>query len=165
MQRYETRLLAYIHRLINAPTEDAEDILQEVFIKTYENLNDFDTSLRFSSWIYRITHNHTISFYRKFKNQPSTLSTGESQTFFENLRDDTDIPNQINQKLNSKKIATLLQKLDKKYHTVLILRYLEGKDYSEISDILKKPMGTVATLLNRAKSHFKKILITNGHDG
>ncbi|PIZ73055.1 hypothetical protein COY06_05820, partial [Candidatus Peregrinibacteria bacterium CG_4_10_14_0_2_um_filter_41_8] len=65
MQRYEGRLLAYINRLINVSNGEAEDILQEVFIKTYQNLNGFDLNLKFSTWVYRITYNQVISFFRK----------------------------------------------------------------------------------------------------
>ena len=54
-------------------------------------------------------------------------------------------------------IKKALEALPLKYREVLILRYFEDRDYKEISDILRKPPGTVATLLNRAKSKFKKI--------
>ena len=50
----------------------------------------------------------------------------------------------------------ILQLLPEKYRNILVLRFLEDKDYQEISEILKKPMGTVSILLNRAKKHFKK---------
>jgi len=51
----------------------------------------------------------------------------------------------------------MLNKLDDKYKEVLVLKFLEEKDYKEISDILQKPLGTVATLINRAKKQFKSI--------
>jgi RNA polymerase sigma-70 factor (ECF subfamily) len=52
--------------------------------------------------------------------------------------------------------------MDNKYREVLVLRFLEGKDYSEISDILEKPMGTVATLINRAKKNFQSSIEKQG---
>ena len=58
-------------------------------------------------------------------------------------------------------MSKLLAKLDKKYSDVLILKFLEDKDYKEISNILQKPSGTIATLLNRAKAKFKDILKTH----
>jgi len=58
----------------------------------------------------------------------------------------------------SQKVAQVLEELDDKYQEVLILKYLEDKNYQEISDILKKPMGTIATLLSRAKQQFKKVV-------
>jgi len=74
MKRYEKRLLSYILHISNFLSGDAEDVLQEVFIKTYKNLRAFDKSLKFSSWIYRIAHNETISEYRRKKASATTIS-------------------------------------------------------------------------------------------
>ena len=63
--RYEDKLLHYIMRISKFRKEDAGDILQDVFVKTYYNLNDFDEKLKFSSWIYRIAHNQAVSEIRK----------------------------------------------------------------------------------------------------
>jgi len=65
VQKYEKPLLRYLLRISNVSLEEAEDLLQEIFIKVYQNLWDFDESLKFSSWIYRIAHNETISAWRK----------------------------------------------------------------------------------------------------
>ncbi len=156
IKRYEEKLLRYITRISNSNREDAEDILQEVFIKTYQNLNDFDLSLKFSSWIYRICHNRVISNYRKTKNNPKIISMDSDNIFLKNLATDLDLNEEINRRDIKNKFNRVLAKLDKKYREVLILRLLEEKDYKEISDILKKPMGTVATLISRAKKQFKK---------
>ncbi len=72
-----------------------------------------------------------------------------------NIIADFDINQSIDADLLSQDINRMLNKLDKKYQEVLILKFLEGKSYKEISDILKKPMGTVATLVNRAKKQFR----------
>jgi RNA polymerase sigma-70 factor, ECF subfamily len=140
---------------------DAEDILQEVFIKTYENLNDFDQDLKFSSWIYRITYNHSISYYRKNKAKMQTLSLEDNEILLEKLRSEFNLTESVDQKMLKEKVKELLSQLDKKYRDVLILKYLEDKDYTEISNILRKPMGTIATLLNRAKDKFREILKNN----
>lgn len=159
MKKYETQLLVYIKRLTNIDTADAEDLLQEIFIKTYQNLNGFDQSLKFSSWIYRITHNHTISSFRKNKNAQKNISLEDNEELFKRLTDNTDLKTELDQKFQKEKIANTLSKLDLKYRDVLILKYLEDKDYNEISNILQKPAGTIATLLNRAKTKFKDLLI------
>ena len=70
VDRYKGKLMNYIRRLTNINDDDAEDILQEVFIKVYLNLNDFNADLKFSSWIYRITHNQVISNHRRLKARP-----------------------------------------------------------------------------------------------
>ncbi len=161
MKRYERKLFAYIMRLGKVTTEEAEDILQEVFIKTYQNLNSFDPDLKFSSWIYRITYNHSISSFRKRKSRPQTLSSEDSEKVFECLKSELDIQDDLHRKFENKKLKKILDKLEKKYRDVLILKFLEDKNYKEISDILRKPMGTVATLINRAKSKFRKLLLKN----
>ena len=63
--RYESRLFRYIKRIALVNDEQAHDILQEAFIKIWRNLNEFDQSLKLSSWIYRIVHNETVSCWRK----------------------------------------------------------------------------------------------------
>jgi len=66
-QRYEAELLRYIFRVGSLDEEEAQDILQESFIKIWRNLNEFDSSMKLSSWLYRIVHNETISHIRKKK--------------------------------------------------------------------------------------------------
>jgi RNA polymerase sigma-70 factor (ECF subfamily) len=158
MRRYEAKLLAYIKRISNFSHDEAEDILQEVFIKIYENLNDFDKDLKFSSWAYRITHNEVISHYRKAKARPQNLPFNINDKVLANLSSDLDIKREIEAGYLRKAINKILANLDIKYREVLVLKFLEEKSYKEISDILKKPMGTVATLINRAKGEFKQEL-------
>lgn len=159
VRRYEEKLSRYMTRISNLDKDGVEDILQEVFIKVYKNLNGFDTSLKFSSWIYRITHNEVISNYRKFKNKTTAIRfDSEGGEFIKNIADDWDLEKELNLKDLKMDIGLILEKMNLKYREVLILRFLEEKSYSEISDILKKPEGTVATLLNRAKKQFLEIL-------
>lgn len=161
MNRYEARLLRYIKRTVNVSDADAEDILQEVFIKSYQNLNSFDTSLKFSSWMYRITYNHCISYFRKHKKDMQVISSEDNMTLVTGLASDLDVGEDIAQKINQELLISIMRKMDSKYRTVLILKYLEEKDYKEISDIMKIPMGTVATYVNRAKKQLKKLLISH----
>jgi len=161
MKKYEKKLLYYIKRLSNISQEDAEDLLQEIFIKTYENLNDYNPKYQFSTWIYRITYNHVISHFRKTKARPQLLSSEDNLILVEKIASDFNIPKDLDKKYTEKAIKRLLKKLDKKYRDVLILKFLEEKDYKQIAYILKRPMGTVATLLNRAKKKFKEILEAN----
>ena len=158
IDRYEKKLLRYIIRMTALPYEDAEDILQEVFLKIYKNLNDFDLGLSFSSWAYRITHNEAINHAKKIRrHQTVALETDDDDavSLINILRSDEDVHNDFVVKELGKNVRTILFALPEKYREVLVLRYLEDKDYNEISDILKKPMGTVATLINRAKAQFE----------
>jgi len=151
MKRYEQKLMRYIKRISGVSQEDAEDILQEVFIKVYQNLNDFDNYLKFSSWIYRITHNHAISVFRKKKARAEGRIFEISDEEMNNISSGLDLEKEVDRKLNKEALKKVLNKLDSKYREVLMLKFLEERDYREISDIIKKPMGTVATLINRAK--------------
>jgi len=152
-RRYESKLLHYIMRLSKFRSEEASDILQDVFVKTYYNLNEFDDSLKFSSWIYRITHNQTISEIRKKSVRPSVPFEKEDIDRFE---DALDISKEIDDSFDKEKINKALSLLDEKYREVLVLRFLDEKDYVEISDILKKPISTVGNLILRGKKLFKK---------
>lgn len=153
--RYEKKLLSYIIRISGLPREDAEDVLQEVFIKIYVNLNSFDDKLKFSSWAYRITHNEAINNYRKKKSRPQCAMDLDDE-FLNNLASDMQTDGHIDIQYLKENVKKVLGVMEPKYREVLVLRFWEDKDYGEISDILKKPMGTVATLLSRAKSSFRK---------
>lgn len=157
MERYEKKLISYIIRISGYSKEDAEDILQEVFIKIYVNLNSFDDNLKFSSWVYRITHNEVINNYRKKKARPQCAMDLDDE-FLNNLASDMKTDGHIDMQYLKDNVRRVIEKMEPKYREVLVLRFWEDKDYSEISDILKKPMGTVATLLSRAKTNFQKEL-------
>lgn len=155
MKRYETKLLNYILKISNISREDAEDTLQEVFVKAYQNLNEFDLNYKFSNWIYRIARNTTISVFRQKKVRPQTISW-EDKDLNNILKSTLDVEKANIQRSDYERILRLIYQLPLKYKEVLILKFVEGKDYQEISDILHKPMGTIATLINRAKKFLKQ---------
>jgi RNA polymerase sigma-70 factor, ECF subfamily len=157
MRKYEDKLKRYIQRITNLNNEDTEDVLQDTFIKVYRHLNEFDKSLKFSSWIYRIAHNQAISNFRRAKARPEGNYYDLTEDGLKNLMDETDVEKDTDDQINREKIKLVLNRLDPKYREVLILKFLDQKDYNEISDILKKPLGTVATLIRRAKRKFEDI--------
>lgn len=156
MNRYEDKLRRYIMRISSVTNEDAEDVLQDVFISAYKNLNGFDTDLKFSSWIYRITHNKVISSFRKKEARPKTITYEGEKDLLNILQGDVDLARELDKGCTTKQVSQILSKMDKRYREILVLRFIEDKNYQEISDILQKPMGTVATLINRAKKQFKE---------
>ena len=158
VKRYKVKLLAYIRRISNVSNEEAEDLLQDVFLKVFVNLNDFDNGLKFSSWIYRITHNLVIDNFRKTKSRPQLTELDMSSDRISTLADDFDIERDLDKEFLKAKIQTALANLDIKFREILVLKYLEEKDYQEISDIIKKPTGTVASRINKAKQELKKEL-------
>jgi len=154
--RFEAPLLRYIKRLSGLNNEDAEDVLQEVYIKTYLNLSSYNPKLKFSSWIYRITHNHTISELRKRSSRPISYIDPQDLS---HIKSSSDVLKEANDKLDLEQVKKAIYSLKDKYRQVLVLRILEEKEYQEIADILKKPIGTVSTLLNRAFKKLNEIII------
>ena len=127
-------------------------------MKVYRNLNDFDQSLKFSSWIYRIAHNQVVSNWRKTKSRPQVLKFEADEDFLKFIAADGDVASDVERRFAGEDVRRIINSLDEKYREVLVLKFLEGKDYREISDILQKPLGTVATLINRAKKQFAKVV-------
>ena len=148
VDRYEPRLRRYVMRFINCSTEDAEDILQDTFINAYRNLNGFDTGLKFSSWIYRIAHNEAVSHLRRVTSRPAMPWEDDK---LEALASEVDVERELHRTMDNATIRAAVDRLDTKYREALVLRYFEDKSYEEISDILRKPTGSVSSLITRAK--------------
>lgn len=161
VHRYEAPLFRYIVRQGCRDSSQAKDILQEVFIKAYLHLNDYDPSLPFSSWIYRIAHNETITHFRKEKNRPFVLEKGDDDELFGKIVDDLGLSREEIHQYAVTDIQTALERLEPRYRDIIVLKFFEEKSYEEISDILKMPQGTVATLINRAKKKIKSYLEKN----
>lgn len=151
-KRYEEKLLRYIVAISGLPRDEAKDVLQEVLIKTYYHLNDFDQRLKFSSWLYRIAHNQTISEIRKKRSRPTVFI---EETDFDHWADEFDLIAELDNHLAGQLINRVLENLGEKYREVMILRFLEEKSYIEIADILRLPVSTVGNLIARGKKQFK----------
>jgi len=160
IDRYHKALSLYVMRRSHATREDVEDIVQKSFIKMYRNLNDFDYTLKFSSWAYRITHNELIDWYRKQKTKPQFVTGDDDIDIFASIASDINIEKTALQKELALEIKTIIQTLDEKYQEVVLLRFFEEKSYEEISDILRIPEGTVAIRLSRAKKILQEKLRT-----
>lgn len=158
VHRYEERLARYLRRLGVMRREDMEDVLQNVFLKTYRNLNEFDRGLKFSSWIYRITHNEAMSFFRSNASRPEGHPVDDAELVLEQLSSHSDASMEAELGLNAEQLSRAMKKLEAKYRDVIVLRYFEEREYAEISDILRIPTGTVATLLSRAKKRLRENL-------
>jgi len=157
--RYEAKLLRYLERLGVGSREDREDILQNAFIKAYRNLNSFDLGLSFSSWMYRITHNEAMSFFRAKRARPTLELGEEGEKLLVEIKDESaDTTLLADLRLSKKELATALAALPDKYRDALALRFFEERSYTEMSDILELPVGTVSTLIHRAKKALKDSL-------
>ena len=152
IERYQGKLFAYLFRLIGS-RDEAQDILQDVFLKAYRNLQSYDEARKFSSWIYRIAHNEAVNFIKRralkrfipWEDIAATKDKLEMMSFEEGA-DKAWLRKEIGKEVNA-----ALDKMPFKYKQVLVLRYFSDKSYEEISEILGKPMNTVGTLISRAK--------------
>lgn len=159
VERYEAKLGRYIARLGVKNREDQLDVLQEIFIKAYKNLNNFDIKMSFSAWIYRIAHNEAINWYRKQKVRPEGHLIADGVEVLNLTQDDESMPDIIfDQNINAELLNKAMQTIDKRYREVLVLRYFEYLEYEEISDILKIPIGSVGTLIYRGKKQLYNAL-------
>lgn len=147
--RYQKKLVRYATFLIGDP-HLATDAVQEAFIKAYINLRGFNTQKKFSSWMYRIVHNQALTVATKNKQHFSTDVILDYDSGV-NLEDEF-----IKEELK-KHLHHCINQIPIIYKAPLTLYFLEEKKYEEISDILRIPMGTVATRINRAKAVVKKI--------
>jgi len=149
ISRYQDKLLRYVNYLTGHDFS-AQDIVQETFIKAYINLNSFNLKKKFSSWIYRIAHNQTMDSFKKHKQEIPLLEDMDLDSG-QDLEDDAI-------KLELKKhTKNCLSLMPLNYREPLSLYYLEDRSYQEISDILRLPIGTIGTRINRAKILMKKI--------
>lgn len=149
VRRYEWVLGRYVRRLLGRHLQSADDVLQDVFIKAYVNLNDYDKSRPFGAWIYRIAHNEAISFLRRQRAGPQIVDNADARLILERVADHDNPEGTLQRSRTAEDVRKALAALDQRYRDVLVLRYLEERSYDEIADILEMPMGTVATLINR----------------
>lgn len=161
IKRYQDRMYRYVRRISSFSDDLISDILQNTFIRAYVNLNSFDTKLQFSSWLYRIAHNETISYLRKNKRHiDATLLPDDS---LEEFLGDIDIEREHMTQNDAGVLWQAIKSLKQEYQDVVVLKYFEHKSYDEISDIIQKPPGTVATWISRAKQDIKKFLVAHNY--
>lgn len=155
VERYERKISRYARKFLS-DQEEIKDIVQDVFLKAFENIQSFDATRRFSPWIYRIAHNEFINAIKK-KTTSRIFSLFDFDTLLPQpaARETADGPAQKEQMKSA--LEKGLGALDPKYREVLVLYYYEEMDYKEISDILHIPVSTVGVRLRRGKEKMKKV--------
>lgn len=149
IKRYQEKLLRYATYLTKNE-ERAADVVQNTFIKTYVNLNGFNVKKKFSSWIYRITHNEAMNMLKKYKKEIAMPEGFDKDS-------GVSVENEYGEKELKRMIRMCLDDVSLRYREPLGLHYLEEKSYKEISDILRMPIGTVGTRINRGKLLMKRL--------
>ena len=160
VERFEAKMRRYAKKFLFGYM-DAEDVVQEVFLKAFANIQSFDATRSFSSWIYRIAHNEFINAIKKRGREP--LSFFDPDTLFPHpsVSDNTD--RELDQGLLKRTLDACLEQLDAKYREPLVLYFFEDMDYEGISQIMHIPVSTVGVRLARGKQMLKKIYTANHH--
>ena len=160
VNQYKMRLFGYILRMIHS-REDAEDILQEVFLRVYSSLARYSPQYQFSTWIYRIAQNLCIDHLRRRK--LSTFSVdekfGSEEELTLELPDESMSPESIFESNAVKQeVEEAIYELPVKYRSVIILRHIQDLSYEEISQIMDMPVNTVKTHIFRARRILRRRL-------
>ena len=146
---YEKPVFNAAYRMLNS-RDDAQDVTQTVFLKVFENIDQFDPSRRFFSWIYRITLNESINWLGK-KNRLEPLTY---EAAFEGKGPEQEVES-ANVAAN---VQAALMTIKSDYRSVVVLKHFLGCSYMEISQILDVPKKTVKSRLYTARQQLKDAL-------
>jgi RNA polymerase sigma-70 factor (ECF subfamily) len=142
--------------------DEVEDLTQEAFIKAFMSLSSFNDEYAFSTWLYKIATNNCIDYLRRKKLQTMSINkpveSRDGDISFE-LPDTSFIPDrEMISTQRRKLLEEAINSLPPKYRRVIILRHQEEKEYQEIADLLKLPLGTVKAHIFRAREMLNKYL-------
>jgi RNA polymerase sigma-70 factor, ECF subfamily len=142
---------------------DASDISQDVFIKVWKNIKNFDSSkASFKTWIFQIARNTIIDHLRKKKSIVFSDLEDKDDSWIENVSDNAILQDEIAQKLEDKEFLNkLLDKISPLYREVLVLYYQEDMTFNEIGIVLNKPLNTVKSHHYRAIIELRKMINDN----
>lgn len=145
--------------------EEADDATQEVFVKVWQAMAAFRGDSKFTTWLYRIVHNHCLNRLRATKSAPKTVS---AQTSFEEGDDEehdllSNLPGDkaadpgylVESRERRQLIWKQVEQLPPKYRSIVTMYYVQELSYEEIASVLELPVGTVKTHLYRAKALLK----------
>lgn len=145
----------YAQRMCNDPDE-AEDLVQETFLKAYRFFDKFEIGTNCKAWLFRILKNTFINKYRKDTKEPEKVDYGSIEEFYELIRDTNsnsiNLEDTIFENVFDDEVSTALQRLPDEFRTVIILCDIEGMTYEEIAEFLDCPIGTVRSRLHRARN-------------
>ncbi len=152
VKKYKDPLLNFIYRFIGDLVE-SEDIVQETFYRVYKNKHYYKEVAKFSTWIYTIAGNLAKTELRRRKRRKVFSIHRESPVDKEFELPDlkSDPEKEVNTIVTEKIIQKAISSLPQKFRQVIVLRDIQGFSYEEISSIIKVPLGTVKSRVNRAR--------------
>jgi RNA polymerase sigma-70 factor (ECF subfamily) len=154
LRGFQNFVLNKIHK-----REISEEITQDIFIKVYEHLNNYDVDkASLKTWIYKISNNKVIDYWRSLENRTKDLKTNISDFQDENgkeffqIADNSDIETYTNGIEINEAVNIALSNLKPEYQKIAELCFIQGLKYNEISEMLNIPMGTVKGNINRIRT-------------
>lgn len=162
MERYRTQVFNTAYRMLS-DYEDASDATQEVFIKIYKSIASFKGQSSFTTWIYVICRNVCNDILRKRKRQGINISIygddEDESSPIKNIKSDTPTPEEtVETDERQRLVQEAIASLKPEYREVIVYSDMQQLSYEEIAQILKCPVGTVRSRLNRARTALRKIL-------
>ncbi len=152
VHRYKDPLLNFIYRFLSDFVE-SEDIVQETFYRVYKNKHYYKEVAKFSTWIYTIAGNLAKTELRRRKRRKvfsiHKETAAEKELELPDLKSDPE--KEVNTVITEKIIQKAINSLPQKFKQVIVLRDIQGFSYEEISSIIKVPLGTVKSRVNRAR--------------
>lgn len=136
--------------------DEAQDVLQESFIKVFQNIGKFDFHGSFEGWVRRIVVNTAIDYLRKKKNAPKMVD--QDYTLNNLTEEDEEETTAVFLQLKPKEVLEAVQKLTPAYRTVFNLYVMDGYSHQQIADSLKISVGTSKSNLSKAKQNLQKLL-------
>lgn len=151
VKRYQRRLLSFAYRILHNES-DAQEVVQDTFLKIYHKIDSINVSQNFSAFIFAVTKNTAIS---KLRSRKPSVSLHEYE---EPISEDEAIYAGIRKSETSNIIHNAINSLSEKYRQILKLYYFDDLSYEEISRKNRIPLNTVRTLLRRARMELKNLL-------
>jgi len=158
---YLKAIYNFIYRLAG-DRDAAEDLTQETFVKAWKNLERFDQSKNFRTWLFTIAKNTAFDWLKKKKEIPfSTFADEEGESWLENVADENILPDEILERSDlAEEMEKILEKIPVRYRAILLLHYKEDFSLHEIAEILGEPYNTIKSRhqrgLGKLKGFFKE---------
>lgn len=156
INKYKNQLYATILRMTKNP-QDAQDLVQEAFIKVYRNLDKYDASGSFSGWLYRVAINHCMDEFRKKSNTTIHVEVDETKVV---NREHPEVV--FLKKEKSRQLERLISTLPEDERLIILLRYVNEISYEEIGEVMDVPLSTVRNKLHRAKIKMRETVKREG---
>jgi len=155
--RHQDRIYASVLRFCGN-AEDAREITQRAFINAWRRIKDFKGDCAFTTWMYRIAFNESVTFRREEGRRRTVSIPDREDGRVAEPVDDRRPGERMEAEENRKKVQEALNRLDPEERKILILKELEDRSYDEIAEILEIPKGTVRSRLFRARAALKEKL-------